>query len=142
MPARISFFLLPSPAHSFLILAVFIQKMNSTGTLVLPSKIRYGIGLPDTYPQDLSAFGHKKLKLITLRSVSVLDPVSGEKYTCDIIAHFTLVDKESRVLQEMVERQLIGVQSLECAGKGEEMRDIVRQKMTAKKEKRVKLGGY
>ena len=113
--------------------------MNSTGTLFLPSVIRYGIVQPDTYPQDLSM--DKKVKQITYRNFSVLDPVSGEKYTCDIVAHFAQVEKN--VLQEMAELELVGVRSLECRGEedGEEMSDVVRGQV-GKKEKRVKLGGY
>jgi len=118
--------------------------MNSTGTLSLPSTIRYGIGQPDTYPQDLSSF-NKNLNPITYRGLSVLDPVSGEKYTCDIVVHFAQ-DKNAvqkiQVVEEVVERELVGVQSLECAGEGEEVRDVVRGTKKEKKEKRVKLSGY
>ncbi|KAN0117045.1 hypothetical protein V8E51_003022 [Hyaloscypha variabilis] len=138
------------------IIEIFLQKMNETGNMFLPTTIRFGIGLPDTYPQDLSVFGHDKPKLITFHGLSILDPpISGQKYTCDIMAHFARVDPNAvtrevwtmpGVLQQVVDRQLVGLQSMECWGEDGEKVDVVRHAVTAlsKKKlmrKRVTLGG-
>ncbi|KAE9376616.1 hypothetical protein N431DRAFT_367740, partial [Stipitochalara longipes BDJ] len=121
------------------VVEMFLQKMNLTGTMSLPSTIRYGIGLPDTHPQDLATFGYDKLKLITFRGLSTLNPpLSGQKYTCDIVAHFAQTKNANvhevwmvpGVLQKVAERQLVGLQSMECWVEGEEKKDVVRHKMT------------
>jgi hypothetical protein len=150
--------LLPLSRHLVNKTQVFLQKMNKTGNMSLPSTIRYGIGLPDTYPQDLFVFGHDKPKLINFRGLSIIDPlILGKKYTCDIIAHFARVDPNAVtrevwmmpvVLQQVIDRQLVGIQSMECwwGADGEKV-DVVRHAVTAlsKKElmqKRVALGDY
>jgi hypothetical protein len=119
---------------------VYIRSMHPTkGTygIIIPSIVRYGIGLPDTYPQDLRTFGYEYFSTLTMPALSVLDN-SGQKYSCDIVGHFAKTNKNSCVMIPRLfhrifsfwprcEFQLYGLQSLECWSEGEEKRDVVRQ---------------
>jgi hypothetical protein len=119
---------------------VFIRNQHPTkGTngMIIPSIVRYGIGLPDTYPQDLRTFGYEYFSTLTMPALSVLDN-SGQKYSCDIVGHFAKTNKNSCVMIPRLfhrifsfwprcEFQLYGLQSLECWSEGEEKRDVVRQ---------------
>jgi hypothetical protein len=112
--------------------------MNVTGNITtIPATIRYGIGLPDTYPTDLRTLGYEHPLIIHGFSIPTSDPDSpGQTYSCDIVAHFGQTSKDAiaqakvatGLHKEVVMRQLVGLQSMKCGAEGEEKKDIARYK--------------
>jgi hypothetical protein len=134
----------PSLKHRKITPPDFLHSMNSSGNITdIPSRIRYGIGLPDTHQTDLRTNGYAQPFISHGLSVPNPDCSPSDQnynYTCDIIAHFAQPNKNAIVqvkvgpglVKEVVMRQLVGLQSMECGAEGEEKKDVVRYE---KKEK-------
>ncbi|PMD63460.1 uncharacterized protein K444DRAFT_660946 [Hyaloscypha bicolor E] len=128
------------------IIETFLLSMNATGNITsVPTTIRYGIGLPDTHPTDLGTLGYEHPLIIQGFSIPTPDPDSpGQNYNCDIVAHFAQMSKDAIVQvkvapglrKEVVVRQLVGLQSMECGAEGEEKKDVVRYKEKGEDEKK------
>jgi hypothetical protein len=115
--------------------------MNATGSITsVPATIRYGIGLPDTHPTDLGTLGYEHPLIIQGFSIPTPDPDSpGQNYNCDIVAHFapiTQVKVAPGLRKEVIMRQLVGLQSMECGAGGQEKKDVVRYKEKGGDEKK------
>jgi hypothetical protein len=114
--------LLFNPTTNQKLPTAFLTKQNSSLTYTdQPTILRYGIGLPDTYPTleallRISSNHSVMIETIT-SSESTLDD-KGEEYTCDISAVF-----------KREERELIGVRKVTCSGKGADMKDVVRERV-------------
>jgi hypothetical protein len=121
----------------------FFHNMTHHGisTVVIPSVVRYGLGLPDTLPQALRSFGLRNFKT-AIETVSLLG-LGGELYTCEIVAHFGTVwaPRDAYVnfglnylfrfgiWPYMVPKsQFLGLQSMICRYDGDEWKDVVRQR--------------
>jgi hypothetical protein len=113
----------------------FFHNLSQQGinTVVIPSVIRYGLGLPDTFPQELRSFGFSNFKT-AIESISFLD-LDGKLYHCEIAAHFGTVLTKGSVYGDFgiapimfPESQFLGLQSMICGYDGEEQTDVVRQR--------------
>lgn len=109
------------------------MSQGGTSTVVIPSIIRYGLGLPDTFPQELRSFGFNNFKT-AIESVSLL-VLGGELYHCEIVAHFGAVGAQHDVHVDfdnstimLPESQFLGLQSMSCGYDGEEKMDVVRER--------------
>jgi hypothetical protein len=114
----------------------FFHNMSQHGisTVVIPSVIRYGVGLRDTFPQELRSFGFNNFKT-AIESVSLLNAVDNKLYHCEIVAHFGAVGAQRDVYVDfdnstimLPEMQFLGLQSMICGYDGEEKKDVVRQR--------------
>lgn len=126
-----------------ILLKSFFHNMTHHGisTVVIPSVVRYGLGLPDTFPQALRSFGLRNLKT-AIERVSLLG-LGGELYTCEIVAHFGTVWAPRDAYVNfglnylfsfgiwpylLPKSQFLGLQSMICGYDGEEWKDVVRQR--------------
>jgi hypothetical protein len=110
------------------------MSQHGISTVVIPSVIRYGLGLPDTFPQELLSFGFNNFKT-AIESVSLLNAVDNKLYHCEIVAHFGAVGVQRDVYVDfdnstimLPEMQFFGLQSVICGYDGEEKKDVVRER--------------
>jgi hypothetical protein len=106
---------------------------HGISTVAIPSVVRYGLGLPDTFPQELRSFDFRNFNT-AIESVSLLG-LGGKLYHCEIVAHFGAVWAPRDVYVNfgispymLPKSQFLGLQSMICGYDGEEQKDVVHQR--------------
>lgn len=109
------------------------RSYHTCNAVVVPSIVRYGLGLPDTFPQELRLFRVGKANT-AIESGSILD-LAGKLYHCEIVAHFGTVRAPRDMYVDfglspilLPKSQFLGLQSMICCYDGEERKDVVRQR--------------